>query len=101
MSIAPDKTHVTLEELLASDRAGRFEIVNDHLEEVHVSNLSVEVAMQLATLLRVFCEKHGLGKVFAAECYFQCFGAEGRNARRPDVSFVATSRLPHDWLSQS
>jgi Uma2 family endonuclease len=101
MSIASDRTHVTLEELLASPDAGRFEIVNGQLEEVHVSNLSTEVAAALFQLLRVFCEANNLGKVFAADTYFQCFGNDRTRARRPDVCFVSRDRLPANWLEQS
>lgn len=100
MSVAPQKTHITLEELLASPDAGRFEIVNGQLEEVHVSNLSVEVASLLFFLLRAFCENNRLGKVFGSDCYYQCFGIDATRARRPDVSFVAAERLPKDWLAQ-
>lgn len=101
MSIASEKTHVTLEELLASPDAGRFEIVNGQLAEVHVSNLSTEVAASLFYLLRAYCEAHELGKVFAAEAYFQCFGNDRSRARRPDVCFISRARLPADWLEQS
>src|SRR4051812_28706179 len=100
MSIAPDKTHVTIEELLASPDAGRFEIVDGQLEEIRVSNLSTEVAMALSCLLRAYCELHKLGKVFSSDAYFRCFGADRASARRPDVSFVSNDRLPADWLSQ-
>lgn len=101
MSIAADKTHATLEELLASPDAGRFEIVNGQLEEVHVSNLSTEVAAALFHLLRGYCEANHLGKVFASEAYFQCFGGDRSRARRPDVCFVSRNRLPANWLEQS
>jgi Uma2 family endonuclease len=101
MSIASDKTHVTLEELLASPDAGRFEIVNGQLEEVHVSNLSTEVAISLLMLLRAHCESQQLGKVLGSEAYFQCFGSDASRARKPDGCFIARNRLPANWLEQS
>lgn len=101
MSIASDKTHVTLDELLASPDAGRFEIVNGQLEEVRVSNLSSEVAISLLMLLRAHCEAQQLGKVFGSDAYFQCFGGDASRARKPDGSFISRNRLPLGWISQS
>lgn len=98
MSIAPAKTHVTLEELLASEDAGRFEIVDGQLEEVRVSNLSAKVSSDLISLLNPFCKAHGLGEAFDANAYYQCFGEDGAHARKPDASFVSRERLPPHWL---
>lgn len=98
MSIASEKTHVTLEELLASEDAGRFEIVDGQLEAVHVSNLSVHTAGKIFALLNAFCERSKVGEALAADAYYQCFGFDGLRARKPDVSFISRERLPPDWL---
>jgi Uma2 family endonuclease len=101
MSIAPTKTHVTLEDLLASEDAGRFEIVDGQLEEVHVSNLSVRVAGKIYALLNAHCEQTKVGEAFTSEAYYQCFGEDGTRARKPDASFLSRERLPPGWLEES
>jgi Uma2 family endonuclease len=100
MSIAPEQAHVTLEQLLASDARGRYELVDGHLEEVNVSTLSSAVAINLATLLNTHCKAGNLGQVFGADAYYQCFPEGDRKARKSDVSFVSIARLPHDWMEQ-
>jgi Uma2 family endonuclease len=99
MSIASEKTYVTLEELLASPDAGRFEIVDGQLEEVNVSNLSSEVGAHIGALLYMHCHKNQLGKVFNSEQYYRCFAEDASKSRKPDTSFVSKQRLPEDWES--
>jgi Uma2 family endonuclease len=101
MSATLEKTHVTLEELLASDNAGQFEIVDGQLVEVHVSNLSTVVSSTILAILRTYCKAQGLGQVFDATAYYQCFGPDGKSARKPDVSFIARERLPATWLEDN
>jgi Uma2 family endonuclease len=98
MSIASEPGQVTLEQLLASDARGRFELVDGQLEEVNVSNLSVVVGASLLVRLTVFCKEHTLGEVLGADSYYQCFPQGIRKARKPDVSFISHPRLPADWL---
>jgi Uma2 family endonuclease len=100
MSIISEKTHVTLEELLASEDAGRFEIVDGQLEEVHVSNLSTKASSDLHGLLNAYCKARGLGEALDSNAYYQCFGEDGSHARKPDVSFVSRERLPPNWLEE-
>ncbi len=98
MSATLEKTHVTLEELLASDDAGRFEIVDGQLVEVHVSNLSTLVSSNIMGLLYSHCKSQPIGKALDANAYYQCFGDDGKRARKPDVSFITRERLPATWL---
>jgi Uma2 family endonuclease len=100
MSIASEPAHVTLEQLLSSDARGRFELVDGQLDEVNVSNLSVDVGAQLLALLVAYCRIHKLGRVFGADSYYQCFPQGERMARKPDASFLAQDRLPPDWMEQ-
>lgn len=99
MSIASEKTHVTLEELLASQDAGRFEIVHGQLEEVQGSSLSSRVGAHVCSLLVAHCQPNRLGEVFNSEQYYRCFSEDGSKSRKPDVSFVSQERLPADWQS--
>lgn len=101
MSIAPEKTHVTLEELLASDDAGRFEIVDGQLEEIQLSNLSVYVGGKIHSLLNVHCVATKVGVAMPSDAYYQCFGEDGTRARKPDVSYLSLERLPTNWLEES
>jgi Uma2 family endonuclease len=99
MSIASDKTYVTLEELLASPDAGKFEIVDGHLEEVNASNLSSRVGAYVCHHLVQDCLGKDLGEVFNSEQYFRCFADDPSKSRKPDASFVSKQRLPADWQS--
>src|SRR4051794_8316324 len=96
MSVAHEKTQMSLAELLASPDAGRFEIVDGELGEVDVSNYSTHVAGKLFRFLGNFCDSHPLGEVLAMDAYYQCFGHDETRAYKPDVSFIARERLPHD-----
>ncbi len=100
MSIATEKTPITLNQLLASEDACRFELVDGELEEVHVSNLSVCVGGKIHVLLSMHCDANKLGQVFPADAYYQCFGEHGMSARKPDVSFISRDRLPASWLTE-
>ncbi len=101
MSTVIEKSQITLEELLSSEDAGRYEIVDGQLVEVHVSNLSTVVSSNLLTLLRTYCRAQGLGEVLDANAYYQCFGEDANRARKPDVSYVSRERLPPDWLEEN
>lgn len=98
MSIASEKTRVTLDELLASEDAGRFEIVDGQLEEVQSNNLAVAVSSALQGLLGAYCKGDRIGEVLGPGAYYQCSGKDRMNARRPDVSFISRERLPLGWL---
>lgn len=100
MSIAPEQSQITLEQLLASDARGRFELIDGQLEEVNVSNLSVDVTTQVLALLVAYCRVHNVGRAFGADCYYQCFPEADRKARKPDASFIVEARLPPDWMDQ-
>ncbi len=93
---APATTY-TINEFLALPEHDRYELVDGELEEVHVSNLSSAVAIELSTNLNVYCKTHKLGRVFSSASYYQCFPARPGRARKPDVSFIRQDRLPADW----
>ena len=99
MSIAPTPP-ITMEHLLSSENRGRFELVKGHLEEVHVSNLSSITAGILLTILNNFCLKARVGYILPADGYYRCFGEDGQNARKPDISFMSAARITPDWLEQ-
>ena len=99
MSLAPTPT-ITLEQLLASEDRGCFEIVNGQLQEVNVSNYSTSVAAELFLILGVYCRDNRLGRLFGSDGYYRCFGLNGANARKPDISFISAARLPVGWREE-
>lgn len=101
MSIATGTPPITMEQLLASENRGRFELVNGEMEEVQMSNISSFSILKIAAVLLAFCERNNLGLVLESSGYFRCFGVDQENARKPDVSFISKARLPADWMNQS
>jgi hypothetical protein len=82
MSIAPSPTP-TLEQLLASEDGGRYEIVGGQLEEIQVGVLSIAVASRVQIPLGSYCLAHGIGEVFSGSTT-SAFEDETRS-RRPMV----------------
>lgn len=100
MSTVAEKTDYTIDEFLALLDHKCFELLDGRLVEINVSNLSVRVAVRIATQLDTYCSKNHLGEVFGSDAYYQCFPDRPRHARKPDVSFIRTERLPADWQEQ-
>lgn len=90
---------ITLEELLARDDVPSCELVEGQLEEVHVSNLSSNVAAKLTMKVGALVDQMGIGEVFNSETYYRCFPWMENTARKPDLSFVSRERLPEDWAA--
>jgi Uma2 family endonuclease len=101
MSIAEATREYTLEDLLALDDGKSYELVDGQLEELSVSNLASNVASRLNSRLGSHVEANQLGEVFDAEAYYRCFSWLPKTARKPDVSFISSARLPHDWTTLS
>lgn len=97
MSIVAPKASYTMEEFLVLPDHDRYELVDGELVEINVSILSSVVGAEVLTVLNTHVKTHGLGRVLGSEAYYQCFPDRPGRARKPDVSFVASSRLPPDW----
>jgi Uma2 family endonuclease len=96
-TIAEPKTY-TPDDLLRMPDGDRFELVDGHLVELHVSLLSSLVAANLLRQIGNYCETHSPAWIFGADCGVQCFPGHPRKVRKPDVSLVLRDRLPAEQL---
>jgi Uma2 family endonuclease len=86
---------LTPEDLLTLPDGDLYELVDGKLVEKPMSQESSWVTLRLGRLVGNFAEdEHQLGWVFGADCGYQCFPDAPNKVRKPDLSFVARSRLP-------
>jgi Uma2 family endonuclease len=83
------------EDLLTLPDGERFELVNGQLVEKAMSGLSSWVGGETLRRVSNFSQEHQLGWVFGSDCGFQCFPDAPKKVRKPDVAFVAKSKLPN------
>ena len=93
MSTIIEKTY-TPEDLLAMPDAKSYELVDGHLVERNVSQLSSWVAGELFGDIRAFLKEKPLGWVWPSDLGYECFPDAPRKVRRADVSFIRLERLP-------
>jgi Uma2 family endonuclease len=98
MSTVAQKTY-TPEDLLRMPDRKKYELVDGHLVERHMSVLSNWVGGRLLFELTMFLESHQLGWAWPAGQGYVCFPDSTRKMRMPDVSFVRKSRLPEGLTS--
>ena len=84
-----------LEKLLDETNA---EFVDGQLKEKSMGAESEGIGSELHVLLGVFLRSSGLGRVLGAATPYRCFPNDPRQIRKPDVSFIATTRLPAGGL---
>lgn len=87
---------ITPEELQSMPDAVDFELVDGNLVERHMGSESSLIAARIVFLLVNFVRPKKLGHVFTTDCGYQCFPDDPGKLRKPDVSFVATGRLPNN-----
>ena len=95
MTLAASKKF-TPEELDRLPDGVNYELVDGNLVERHMGSESSSVAAAIVYLLLTFVRPRRLGHVFTTDCGYQCFPDDPDKLRRPDVSFVASGRLPGD-----
>lgn len=88
-------THfLTVDDLLALDSSGSFELIQGELREVSSSSLrSGEIAGEIHALLREFIRPRDLGALSVSEGGF-ILGRHPDTVVAPDVAFVSRARLP-------
>lgn len=91
---------VTPEELLRMPDGKAYELRRGELVERTMSALTSRAAVRLSRFLDEFVDSRDLGWVFDSENGYQCFPRDPGAVRRPDVSFVAKSRLPADEIGR-
>ncbi|MBW3598517.1 MAG: Uma2 family endonuclease [Planctomycetes bacterium] len=90
------ESHFTPEDLLALPDAVRYELVDGQLVERKMGFQSSVVGGRLFRHLDTYCDQNSLGWVAPADAGYQCFPDAPNKVRKPDVSFIAASRLPFD-----
>ena len=84
------------EDLLRMPDGDHFELIDGVPKEKQMGAESDLVAADILSLLKVFARANKLGLVFGSQAGYQCFPGKPKRVRLPDVSFVATGRLPGD-----
>lgn len=88
------EAEVTPEDLLRMGSEGKgYELVDGRLEELNLSFLSSYVAGKTYKLIDRHVEAGNLGWVVPESTSFQCFPDARKKVRRPDVAFLALTRL--------
>jgi Uma2 family endonuclease len=99
MSTVSEQTY-TPEDLLAMPDRKKYELVDGHLVERHMSVVSSWVGGQLHFELTLFLREHPLGWAWPADQGYACFLNSPRKLRFPDVSYVSKKRLPEGPTSE-
>lgn len=93
MSVPSQQTTFTPEDLLHMPDGKSFELVNGQLVEKNMGFESSFIGGQLFLFLANYCYSKGLGWVLPADTSYQCFSDDLTKVRKPDVSFLAASRV--------
>jgi Uma2 family endonuclease len=93
MTLAPARI-LTPDDLLSLPDAVNYELVDGNLVERKMGSESSAIAMVIGVLLSNFVRGKSLGFVFGADGSYQCFPDAPDKVRKPDVSFIASARLP-------
>ncbi|MFV0443776.1 MAG: Uma2 family endonuclease [Planctomycetaceae bacterium] len=91
-------TQYTPEDLLTMPDGNRYELVDGQLLEKPMGAKSDWVGMQLIAQLIGFVRGSRSGEIFGPETGYRCFREDSRKVRKPDGTFVASSRMPHDRI---
>ena len=75
---------------------GRYELIDGVPVEKKMGAKADRIGTILIGLLEPYCRANKLGLVYGSSTGYQCFPNRPRQVRLPDVSFVATGRLPND-----
>jgi Uma2 family endonuclease len=99
MHVVADRIY-TPEDLLSMPDRKNYELVDGHLVERNMSQLSVYVGGRLFNRVFTFVDDQGLGWTWPAELGYECFPDRPNKVRRPDVSFVRMERMPEGPTSE-
>jgi Uma2 family endonuclease len=84
---------VTPEDLLRLEGGDSlYELVDGLLFEKNISSLVGEATVIITARLYSYVELHHLGVLYSQSTY-QCFPRKPKQVRRPDISFILSSRL--------
>jgi Uma2 family endonuclease len=99
MSTVLERIYTPHDLLVMPDRK-KYELVDGHLVERHMSVLSNWVAGRLHRFIDIFVDDQELGWAWAADQGYACFPNSPRKVRFPDVSFVLKHRLTEGLTSE-
>jgi Uma2 family endonuclease len=99
MHIVAEKLY-TLEDLLSMPDRKNYELVDGHLVERTVSQLSSWVGGELHFNLRCFLRDDPIGWVWPSELGYACYPGAPNKVRKPDVSFIRIERMPDGPTSE-
>lgn len=92
---AKEAIEYTPDDLLRMPGGDRFELVDGHLVERSMGQVSSWIGGETHAVLREFVRRNQLGWVFPSDCGYQCFPRSPGKVRRPDVSFLRREKLPN------
>jgi Uma2 family endonuclease len=93
MHVVAEKLY-TPEDLLSMPDRKNYELVDGHLVERNMSQLSSYVGGEIYGELRAFLRTTGVGWVWPADLGYDCFPGQPNKVRKPDVSFIRIERMP-------
>ncbi len=82
------------EDLLSMPDRKNYELVDGHLVERNMSQLSSYVGGQLFGELHSFLRRDRLGWAWPADLGYECYPDHPNKVRKPDVSFIRIERMP-------
>jgi Uma2 family endonuclease len=99
MHIVAEKLY-TPEDLLSMPDRKNYELVDGHLVEKTLSQLSSWVGGRLFSRLDRFLQEDPLGWAWPAELGYACFPDRPNKIRKPDGSFIRRERMPEGPTSE-
>lgn len=94
MTLNPPAVELEPAWLDVQDRDDLAEFVNGHYVEKQMGAESGMISMRLAIRVGAVVLANKLGEMFDANTPCQCFPKDPTKVRKPDTSFISTSRLP-------
>ena len=96
MTLNPPSLLLDPDDLERMAGAENYELINGVPVEKHMGAESDEIALTLGARLRDYARGQKLGRVYGGTTgYKKCYPHAPKLLRKPDVSFVAESRLPN------
>jgi Uma2 family endonuclease len=99
MHVVADRIY-TPEDLLSMPDGKNYELVDGHLVERNVSQLSNWVGGQLFYELGAFLHANPSGWAWPSELGYECYPGHPNKVRKPDISFIRMERMPEGPTSE-
>tara|TARA_E500000305_G_scaffold8494_1_gene6030 strand:- start:226 stop:786 length:561 start_codon:yes stop_codon:yes gene_type:complete len=89
---------ITPEELSQRADSILFELVDGELLERSRGSISSEIAIQVSYLIKRFLEGKNAGRCYGPDLGYRCIPDDPDKIRKPDVSFIQSSRLTNELI---